>query len=338
MGANQNQQNVISGINYGILNSPANASLPAQFLSLGGLSGASLLNAATQLDGEAGTGAERAALQLTNQFLALMLDPFVNGRGGVGSGSTAIGFAPDEQTNLPPDIALAYDSILTKAPRLATFEQRWTAWGSAFGGSNTTRSDAAACFSNITASTYGFAAGMDYHVSPHTVVGFALAGAGTNWSLASAPGNGRSDAMQIGGYGISWFGPAYLAGALSFTNHWFTTSRSALGDQLTANFVGQSYGARLEGGYRHAVLPALGVTPYGAVQFLDFNTPTYSESDASGGGSGAFLRRHERDRCAQRTRGARRRPDASLQQAAHSVWPARLGARLHQKSIAERRF
>jgi autotransporter-associated beta strand protein len=297
-GANQNQQNVISGINKGILNSPANASLPAQFLTLGALSGPSLLGAMTQLDGEADTGAERAALQLTNQFLTLMLDPFVNGRGGVGSGSAAIGFAPGQQASLPPDIALAYASILTKAPPShpspvggggpgwETFEQRWTAWGSAFGGSNTTSGDGAAGSSTTTASTYGFAAGMDYHVSPYTVVGFALAGAGTNWSLANASGSGRSDAMQIGGYGISWFGPAYLAGALSFTNHWFTTGRSALGDQLSANFVGQSYGVRVEGGYRYPVLPALGVTPYGAVQFQDFNTPTYSESDATGGGLG----------------------------------------------------
>jgi uncharacterized protein with beta-barrel porin domain len=72
------------------------------------------------------------------------------------------------------------------------------------------------------------------------VVGFAL----------PAPATGRSDALQAGAYGISWFGPAYLAGALFFSNHWFTTDRSALGDQLTANFVGQGYGARLEGGYR----------------------------------------------------------------------------------------
>jgi len=285
-GANQNQQNVIGGINNGILNSPANTPLPSQFLGLGGLSGPSLLGAATQLDGEANTGAERAALQLTNQFLALMLDPFVNGRGGVGSTSAAIGFAPDERSNLPPDIALAYASILTKAPKPPTFEQRWTTWGSAFGGSNTANGDPAVGSSNITANTYGFASGMDYHVSPYTVVGFALAGAGTNWGLANTPGSDRSDAMQIGGYGITWFGPAYLAGALSFTNHWFTTGRAALGDQLAANFVGQSYGARLEGGYRYPVLPAFAVTPYGAVQFQDFNTPTYSESDASGGGFG----------------------------------------------------
>jgi hypothetical protein len=38
-------------------------------------------NILTELSGEANTGAERAAFQLTNQFLTLMLDPFVNGRG-----------------------------------------------------------------------------------------------------------------------------------------------------------------------------------------------------------------------------------------------------------------
>jgi uncharacterized protein YhjY with autotransporter beta-barrel domain len=283
-GANKNQQSVIGAINNGINNSPANTPLPAQFQSLGGLFGPALLNAATQLEGEAGTGAERAALQLTDQFLALMLDPFVNGRGGVGGsgGGPVLGFAADEQTSLPPDIALAYASILTKAPPL-TLEQRWTTWGSAFGGSSTASGDLTVGSSSITAATYGFAAGMDYHVSPHTVVGFALAGAGTNWGLASTPGSGRSDAMQIGGYGLTWFGPAYFAGALAFTNHWFTTNRSALGDQVTANFVGQSYGARLEGGYRYALLPSFGLTPYGAVQFQDFNTPAYNESDATGG-------------------------------------------------------
>jgi hypothetical protein len=34
----------------------------------------------TELFREANTGAERAAFQLTNEFLTLMLDPFVNGR------------------------------------------------------------------------------------------------------------------------------------------------------------------------------------------------------------------------------------------------------------------
>jgi outer membrane autotransporter protein len=85
---------------------------------------------------------------------------------------------------------------------------------------------------------------------------------------------------------MSWFGAAYVAAALAFSNHWFSTSRTALGDQLTANFIGQSYGARLEGGYRIMPLPAFGVTPYGALQAQAFHTPSYSETDVTGGGFG----------------------------------------------------
>ena len=90
--------------------------------------------------------------------------------------------------------------------------------------------------SNLTAQTYGFAGGMDYHYSPDTIVGFALGGGGTNWGLAGGLGNGRSDAFQTGVYGMTRFGPLYFAGALAFANHWMTTTRTAPGDQLTANF------------------------------------------------------------------------------------------------------
>ena len=57
----------------------------------------------------------------------------------------------------------------------------------------------------------------------------------------------------------------------------------------TRNFDGQSYGARLEGGYRFAVPYShglAGVTPYAAVQAQDFQTPSYSETDLTGGGFG----------------------------------------------------
>jgi uncharacterized protein with beta-barrel porin domain len=272
---NINQQNVANGLtNY--FNS--NGGIPAAFfgLSPGGL---------TQIDGEAATGAERSAFQLMDEFLSLMLDPFVDGRLGGGSGGGAIAFAPDQEARLPPEIALAYASIL-KAPPKPNFDQRWTAWGAAYGGRNTANGDAVVGSNNVAASTFGFAGGMDYHVTPNAVVGFALAGGGTNWGLANGLGGGRSDAFQAGIYGITRAGPAYLAGALAFANHWFTTSRAALGDQLTANFVGQSYGARLEGGYRYAVLPTIGVTPYAALQAQDFHTPRYSEADLTGGGFG----------------------------------------------------
>src|SRR5262249_2511729 len=65
------------------------------FVNIFGLTGVNLGNALSQLSGEAATGAQQAAFQLTNQFLGIMLDPFVDGRsGGVGTGGPALGFAP----------------------------------------------------------------------------------------------------------------------------------------------------------------------------------------------------------------------------------------------------
>ena len=329
-GLNVNQQNVATALNnffnFG-------GALPPNFVSVFGLTNGNLANALTQLDGEAATGAERAVFQLTNEFLNLMLDPFVNGRGNAGVGGSAIGFAPDEEASLPSDIALAYASILKAQPKLP-FDQHWTAWGAAYGGSNTANGNAAIGSNNVTASTFGFAGGMDYHFTPDTLAGFALAGAGTNWGLANALSSGHSDAFQAGAYGISWFGPAYIAGALSFSNHWITTNRDALGDQLTANFTGQSYGARLESGYRYAVIPTLGVTPYGALQIPDFNTPAYSESDPRR--LRLVIRRHECHRCPHRTWHTLRCADAALWQAVGRVRPGRLGARFCQQSGAER--
>jgi uncharacterized protein with beta-barrel porin domain len=283
---NPNQQNVASAINN-FFNS--GGTLPPNFANVFGLTGTSLANALTQLDGETATGAERGAFHLMTEFFGLMLDPFVYGRGGFTSGGQPLGFAPDQEASLPSDFTLAYAGVLKAPPKPPTFERRWSAWGSAFGGSNQTNGDPRVGSNNVTTSTYGYAAGMDYHVSPDTVLGFALAGGGTNWGLAQGLGSGRSDAFQAGVYARTHFGPAYVAAALAFSNNWFTTNRAALGDQLTANFVGQDYGARLEGGYRFAV-PVyhgfVGITPYAAVQVQDFHTPVYSESDLSGGGRG----------------------------------------------------
>jgi YVTN family beta-propeller protein/autotransporter-associated beta strand protein len=269
-----NQQNVANAlINY----FNTSGSLPAAFLALdpAGL---------TQSDGEVAVGAAFAAFQLTDEFLNLMLDPFVYGRRGSPDDQVALGFAPEAQTDFAPEIARAYDGVF-KAPPPSSFAQRWTAWGGAYGGAGTTNGNAATGSSTIGVQTFGFAAGMDYHYAPDAVVGFALGGGGVNWGLAGGLGAGRSDAFQAGVYGISHFGPAYLAAALSFTNHAMTTNRSAPGDPLTANFDAQSYGARLETGWRLAVA-GLGVAPYGALQAQDFDAPHYGEADPSGGGFG----------------------------------------------------
>ena len=250
------------------------------------MTGANLGNALSQLSGEAATGAQQAGFQMGSQFLDLMLDPFVDGRSGVaGTSGPALGFAPERDAALPSDIALAYSSVL-KAPAMQaqTYEPRWTAWGGAYGGSNKTSGDPAVLGSHdLAARTAGFAGGLDYRLSPNSVVGLALAGGGTNWSLANGLGGGKSDAFQAGVYGATTYGPAYLAAAFAFTNHWMSTDRFAVGDHLTASFNAQSYGGRIESGYRFATWYG-GVTPYAAIQAQSFRTPGYSETDTTGGG------------------------------------------------------
>jgi autotransporter-associated beta strand protein len=287
-GLNVNQQNVATSLNN-FFN--GGGTLPPNFLSVFGLTGGNLATALTQLSGEAATDSEVGAFKLMDQFLVLMLDPFVDGRSGTGwpgggwGSAKASGFAPEEQPSLPPDVALAYAAVL-KAPKSGNIAPNWSAWGSGFGGSNTTNGDAVVGSNTVTAHDYGFAGGLDYHFSPDTVAGFALAGGGTTWGLAQGFGGGRSGAFEAGVYGATRSGPAYVAAALAFANHWMTTNRIALSDQLSASFNGQSYAGRLEAGYRYATLSTIGITPYAALQAQSFHTPNYSETDLTSGGFG----------------------------------------------------
>ena len=275
-----NQQNVTNTlVNY--FNN--GGMLPPAIVAMFGLTGNNLSFASSQLSGEAATGAQSSAFQLMTGFLGLLTDPFVEGRGG---GGNAIGFAAEDAT-LPPEIASAYAAVFKAPPRQALpFEQRWNVWGSAFGGANHTDGNPVVGSHDLTASAGGFAAGADYRVTPFTTVGFALAGAGTGWSLAQGLGTGQSDALMAGIYGRTTSGPAYVAASLAFANHWMSTDRISLAsDQLTAKFNAQSYGGRVEAGYRFAS-PLLAVTPYAAVNAQAFVAPAYSEQDVSGGGLG----------------------------------------------------
>ncbi len=303
-GPPNNVRNVATALDNSVA---GGSTLQTALENLYNLTPAQLSAAMSSLSGEAAVDSEKGAFALTNQFLGLMLDPFVSGRDcseGLANsrpecgGQRAIGFAPDQQASFPPDVALAYASAL-KAPPKQSFDQRWTAWGSGFGGSSTTNGNAVVGSNNVTARIYGFAGGMDYRFSPNTTAGFALAGSGTNWGLAQGLGGGRSDAFQVGIYGKTYFGPAYVAAAFAFTNNWFTTNRIALGDQLTAKFIGESFGGRLESGYRFIVPSSAGrfeISPYAAVQAQSFHTPSYGETDLSGGGLGLnFNARNESD-------------------------------------------
>ena len=112
---------------------------------------------------------------------------------------------------------------------------------------------------------------------------------------------------------------------------------AAFGDHLTADFKAQSFGGRVETGYRFGV-PVVGVTPYAAVQAQSFRTPGYSEVDASGGGFG--LSYNSRTGTDTRSElGSRFDHVAAFDRNAVLTLrgAARLGARLGEQSFARRR-
>ena len=129
-------------------------------------------------------------------------------------------------------------------------------------------------------------AGADYRVTPDTLLGFALAGGTTGFSLASGLGIGSADLFQAGAFARHDLGPGYLSAALAYGWHDVTTDRSvALAgvDRLQGCFKADTLSGRFEGGYRFATLWA-GLTPYAAAQVISFRLPAYAEQTLAGTG------------------------------------------------------
>ncbi len=240
----------------------------------------------TQVSGETATGSQQTTFNAMNQFMGVMTDPFVAGRGAGGSvtgGATgyadaqALGYAQARQ----PNDALA--AIYTKAPQFVPFTPSWSVWAAGFGGSQTTDGNFTAGSNNTSSSIYGTAVGADYLFSPDTLAGFALAGGGTNFSV-NGQGSGRSDLFQAGAFVRHNVGAAYISAALAYGWQDVTTNRSinvAGSDLLRAEFNANAYSGRIEGGYRF-VTPWMGITPYAAGQFTTFDLPAYAERALSG--------------------------------------------------------
>jgi uncharacterized protein with beta-barrel porin domain len=291
--ATGNQRNVAAGIDNALV---GGATLPAAFNALFALSGTPLLNALTQASGETATGSQQTTFDAMNQFMGLLTDPFVAGRGdgpsAGGGGGGATGYADDEALGYAarrkPNDALA--AIYTKAPPVIPFERRWSTWVAGYGGSQTTDGNAALGSNNTTSSVYGTAVGADYRISPFTLAGFALAGGGTSFSV-NGSGSGHSDLFQAGAFIRHNVGPLYISAALAYGWQDITTDRIvsiAGSDHLRAEFNANAFSGRLEGGYRFVTpwIGGLGITPYAAGQFTTFDLPSYAESALSG--SNAF--------------------------------------------------
>ena len=108
-------------------------------------------------------------------------------------------------------------------------------------------------------------------------------------------------------------------------------SRRVCERQFTAKFNAKVYGGRIEAGYRVAVTPLAGLTPYAAVQSQVYRTPDYIETDVSGGGSASpSLRAASPTRALKSARASMAAPRRQ-RHGCDFPFAARLGARLGQR-------
>jgi outer membrane autotransporter protein len=282
-GPTVNAQSVASALNAGLLS----AGDPGAFNSLLQLAPDALPNVLSQLSGEVATGVPTESFKVMDQFLGLMLDPFLETR--LGDGTTAgraLGLAPEAEATVFPAALSAFGPMVTKAPPASLIDRRWTVWGAAYGAQGKFDGDAIIGSHRLDARNGGFAGGVDYRVSRDTVFGAAMTGAATNWTLDGLAGSGRGETVQVGAYASTKFDNAYVSAAFAYGRHDITTDRTVafpgVFDRLSAGFAADSYGGRIEAGYRFALGQGFGITPYGAFQALSLHTPAYAERDLSG--------------------------------------------------------
>lgn len=256
-----NQAGVAGAINTAFNNGIA---VPTGIQGVFSLSGASLSSTLNSLTGEAQAGVQATAFTFGTQFLSTV----IASAGGGGS---------------DPQQALQYAS--TAATETIGESRRFRSWAAGFGGYGWLGGSTAAGSASLTTSTQGVAAGTDWSFD-RGMVGIAVAGGTTGWSLEGGLGNGRGNAFQAGLYGRTTLGPLYLAAAGSWGQQMVSTQRSVpfLADSLTANYTASLWSARVETGHRFAV-GDLGLVPFVAGQGQWLSVPGFCESSARNSGA-----------------------------------------------------
>lgn len=266
----------------------ANGGIPADFAALSpeGLS---------QVSGEARAGAVNAGIESADRFLDIINGEAnrLGGPEGTVSGATDAGVSAyvaqgpdgkagqDEAAAGNQFAALDLEARHAADPVDQVFAGRWSAWGAAYGGSETIGGDADIGSHDTETSSFGLASGFSARFED-TVVGVALGGGRLDYDLSDDMGSGEANVFNAGLYGRQGFGDAYLSSLLAYGFYDFDTSRAVPGDTLSGSFNAQSWSGRVEGGYRFDT-PLAALTPYAAFQAIAFHAPGYAETSAAGG-------------------------------------------------------
>jgi outer membrane autotransporter protein len=248
-----------------------------------GLARSQLPAALDMLSGEGVSGTQETAFGAAGMFTSTMMDQgafWRNGEtvdvNGVVVAGEALQYAPSKKRTADHP---AFKAI---GPVPSTYQPRWRAWLTGFDGTAKLDGEAGIGSADLSRNTGGLAGGLDYQLAPDVLLGLAIGGSSSNFSVRDRITSGHLEAAHFGGYGVKRWGSLYAAGALSFSTFRNSETRSIVGigptETATGSFGSNLLSARLEVGSKQ-VFKWFAVTPFAAVQFAELWQNGFTETN-----------------------------------------------------------
>lgn len=159
----------------------------------------------------------------------------------------------------------------------------YRAWGTVFGGASNVQANQRLGTSSLNNNFYGGLIGVDYQITPNTLIGLAIGGSGANFNANTYSTSGNLTGFHFGLYGAHTIGANYLALAETFSAYSNQTKRKAGGfgtlaaETLTADFSSIEWRTRLEAGHSLSFGKAR-VVPFVALEFASYTSGSFTEA------------------------------------------------------------
>lgn len=161
----------------------------------------------------------------------------------------------------------------------------WRSWAEATGGAGTLNGGPGTGTQNLSMSDWGFAAGLAYEPTANMLIGAAVGGSSSSYSVSALGTSGTAPGVQAGLYALGRWGGWYALGALAYGHYHVVSSRDVsvfgFGSVANSNFNETAFTGRVEGGYVFQT-QEFNVTPFVAYEGGVLWQPAFSENLASG--------------------------------------------------------
>ena len=173
---------------------------------------------------------------------------------------------------------------------------RYRVWASGFGGNQRISANSLPGVAGQTGDFFGGVVGADYQMQPGMLLGVALGGSGTDFTVASRATTGSATGFHAAAYGSAQFEANYILGEIDFSDFSNRTNRLVGGfagfgvANERASFGSNEIRGRLEAGHAFSFDRGFGssvasITPFVAIEGARLATGGFSEYNTNGVGN-----------------------------------------------------